>query len=232
MLLKEQLRSTAPHLSVGVVSADWLSLGTDLRLLEESGNRLLHFDVMDGCFCPMMTLGPAIISKIKTPMIKDVHLMIEEPLDKVAAYVAAGADIVTVHVESTKHAHRVLQALGKMKNANEPERGILRGLALNPGTALEVVEPLLGELDLVLLLAINPGWGGQQFAPSTRGRISRLREIAGGSVLIGVDGGITKENIADVARMGADVVVTGSAVFDGGDVQENLRLLGEAVRSK
>lgn len=230
MKLKQLLRASAPHLSVGVVSANWMSLESDLRLLEEADAKLLHFDVMDGCFCPMMTLGSALISKIRTPMLKDVHLMIDEPLDKVEAYVAAGADIVTVHVESTRHVHRVLQFLGGLKNANDPERGVLRGVALNPGTPLEVVEPLRDEIDLVLALAINPGWGGQKFIPSTGRRIEQLKCIVGESVLVGVDGGITKQNIPDVARMGAQMVVTGSAVFEGGAVRENVRILKEALK--
>jgi len=229
MKLKQRLQEGAPHLSVGVVSADWMSLGTDLRILEESGAGLLHVDVMDGCFCPMMTLGPALLSKVKTPMIKDVHLMIDEPLGKVDAYVAAGADIVTIHVESTKHPHRVLQALGSLTNANDPGRGIVRGLALNPGTPLGVVEPLVEMLDLVLVLGINPGWGGQDLAPSTGDRVRRLRELVGTRALIGIDGGVTRKNIAEVAQMGADIVVAGSAVFAGGATAENLRFMTAAI---
>ena len=232
MKLQQLLRAVVPDLSVGVVSANWMSLEPDLKALEESGVRLLHFDVMDGCFCPMMTLGPALISKIRTPLLKDVHLMIEEPLEKVGDYVAAGADMVTIHAESTAHPHRVLQALGRMANANDPARGIIRGLALNPGTPLELVEPLLDELDLVLLLGINPGWGGQQFIPSTGGRINRLKEMAGTRVLIGVDGGVTRKNVGEIARMGADIVVTGSAVFEGGAIRENVRYMSDALKSK
>jgi ribulose-phosphate 3-epimerase len=230
MKLQQLLRASAPHLSVGVVSANWMSLEPDLRLLEEADIKLLHVDVMDGCFCPMMTLGASLLSKIKTPMLKDVHLMIDEPLGKVEAYVAAGADIVTVHVESNRHVHRVLQFLGELKNANDPERGVVRGVALNPGTPIEVIEPLRDEIDLVLALAVNPGWGGQKFIPSTRRRLEQLRGIVGESVLIGVDGGVTKLNIAEVARMGADIVVTGSAVFEGGAVRENVRSMSEALR--
>ena len=100
-----------------------------------------HVDVMDGCFCPMMTVGPPIVRAMKTPMVKDVHLMIDEPLSKVGDFVAAGADIVTVHVESSAHVHRVLQQLGTMANANDPARGIVRGIALNPGTPVEAIEP-------------------------------------------------------------------------------------------
>ena len=229
MLLKEQLRSSAPQISVGVLTADWMSLGSELRLLEEAGVKLLHFDVMDGCFCPMMTLGAPLVAKIKVPLLKDLHLMVEEPLAKVETFVAAGADIVTVHVESSKHVHRVLQILGQMTNTNDPKRGVVRGLALNPGTPLEVIEPLLDDLDLVLLLAVNPGWGGQRFISATRDRLQRLRQMVGERVLVSVDGGITRENVAEVARMGADVIVTGSAVFDGKTPAENLRFMLKAI---
>ncbi len=216
--LAAQLRATAPMLSVGALAADLLNLGRDVALLEQSGIPLLHIDVMDGCFTPMMTVGPPVVRAIKTRMLKDVHLMSRDPLDRVGDYVAAGADIVTVHVESCIHIHRVLQHLGGMKNANDPARGVARGIALNPGTPIEAIVPLLDEVDFVLLLAINPGWGGQSFLPSTFGRLQRVRALVSGAsrpVLVGVDGGITRANIARLAGTGVDVVVTGSAIFEG-----------------
>ena len=148
-----------------MITANLLSLGSEISLLERTGVKLAHVDVMDGCFCPMMTVGPPFIKAIKTSLLKDVHLMIEEPLEKVADYVAAGADIVTIHVEACSHVHRVLQKLGTLTNANDAERGIVRGVALNPGTPLEALEPLLDELEYILLLAVNPGWGGQKYIP-------------------------------------------------------------------
>jgi len=140
------------------MTADLMSLGRELSIIENEGVKLLHIDVMDGCFCPMMTVGPPFIKGIRTSLLKDVHLMIDEPVSKIPDYVAAGADIVTVHVESTRHIHRAVQQLAGMKNVNEPDRGILRGVALNPGTPLDTLEPLLSEIDIVVLLAINPGW--------------------------------------------------------------------------
>ena len=148
-------------------------------------------------------------------------------------YVDAGADMITVHVESDRHIHRVLQALGTMKNANHPDRGLVRGVALNPGTPVEAVRPLLGETDLVLLLAVNPGWGGQQFIASTQDRLGRLAAMiseAKASVLLAVDGGINRTNIARVARMGPAIIVTGSAAFDGKAPAENARLMLRVVR--
>jgi len=233
-----QLREASPLISVGILTADLMSLGSELKLMENTGVKLLHVDVMDGCFCPMMTVGPVFIKAVKTPLLKDIHLMIEEPLDKLESYVAAGADMITVHVESCRHIHRVLQKLGEMTNANDSNRGILRGIALNPGTPLGVVTPLIDELEMVFLLAVNPGWRGQKFIPSTQDRLSRLRQMIGDAkkdVLVGVDGGVTRSNIADVARMDVDIIVTGSAVFDGKAPLENARfmisIVSDAVRA-
>jgi ribulose-phosphate 3-epimerase len=228
--LVDRLRASAPQISVGVLTADWLTLGLQLELMERAGVELLHFDVMDGVFCPMLTLGAPVVAGLKTPLLKDVHLMIEDPLPKLEGFVAAGADIVTVHAESTRHIHRVLQALGKMTNANDPSRGIVRGVALNPGTPLEVIEPLMGEFEMVLLLAVNPGWGGQKFIASTCERVQRVRNMVRDTALICVDGGITRDNIGNVASLGADIVVTGSAVFDGKTPFENAKHMMSALR--
>ena len=228
----ELIRESSPLISVGILTADLMSLGSELKLMDTAGVKLLHVDVMDGCFCPMMTVGPGFIKAVKTPLLKDIHLMIEDPLDKLESYVAAGADMITVHVESCRHIHRVLQKLGEMTNANDPNRGILRGIALNPGTSLDVITPLIDELEMIVLLAVNPGFSGQKFIPSTQGRLSRLRQMlsdAKKDILIGVDGGITRDNIAEVARMDVDIIVTGSAVFDGKTPLKNARFMIDAV---
>jgi ribulose-phosphate 3-epimerase len=227
------LRESSPGVSVGILTADLLSLGSELALLERSGVKVVHVDVMDGCFCPMMTVGPRLIKALETPLLKDVHLMIDEPLNKVADYVAAGADIITIHPGGCSHVHRVLQQMRTMKNANNPERGLLRGVGLNPGTPLEVVDPLLDELELILILAVNPGWGGQKFIPSTKRRVEKAKCMiadAGGKILLGVDGGITRDNIAEVAALGVDLIVTGSAVFDGKAAEANAKFMLEAVK--
>ncbi len=230
----QRLHQWTPTISVGVLTADMLALGKELSILEKSGVKLLHIDVMDGCFTPMMTFGPPLIKAMKTSLLKDVHLMIEEPLEKVADYVAAGADMITVHVESGRHIHRVLQLLPTMSNVNGAERGLVRGIALNPGTPVETVHPLIDEVDVIFLLAVNPGWSGQKFIASTRRRLAQVRKIidaSGRDILIAVDGGIKRENIAEVARMGADIIVTGSAVFDGKAVAENARFMLESVKN-
>ena len=232
----ERLRTMSPAISVGILTADWMSLGTELAVLEKAGVALVHCDVMDGRFCPMLTFGPPVIKGLKTPLLKDVHLLIEEPLDRLESYVAAGADLVTLSIEACRHPHRALQALKQMTNANDPARGIVRGVTLNPGTPLEAVEPLMDDLDMVVLLAVNPGWGGQKFIQSTPARIRRLIAMiraTGRDILVGLDGGVTRENIHDVARMGADIIVTGSAVFDGKDPAGNARfMLAAAVKAR
>jgi ribulose-phosphate 3-epimerase len=138
-----------------------------------------------------------------------------------------------VHVEADLHIHRVLQSLGKMVNANDPARGLIRGVALNPGTPLETLEPLLEEVEMVVLLAVNPGWGGQSFISSTFARIEKVRRLLeerGKEILLGVDGGVTRTNIAEIAAAGADIIVTGSAVFDGKSPEENARFMLETLK--
>ena len=228
------LEKLCPTISVGMLTADLLSLGSELKILEETDVELLHVDVMDGCFCPMMTVGPPLIKAMKTSLLKDIHLMIEDPLEKLGGYIAAGADMITVHAESCRHIHRVLQQLGKLENSNDPERGLLRGVALNPGTPLDILEPLLDEVDMIFLLAINPGWGGQKLIGSTFDRIARVKEMIAAlpnKIYLGLDGGVTRTNIAEVAKLGVDIVVTGSAVFDGKAPAENAKFMLDALRS-
>ena len=231
--LAQRVRTVSPALSVGILTADLTALGAALRVLEQAGAPFVHFDVMDGRFCPMHTFGPPIVKACRTSLIKDVHLLIEEPLDKLESFVAAGADMITLHLEACRHPHRALQALRTMTNANDSARGILRGVALNPGTPVESVQPLLDETDMVFLLAVNPGWGGQKFIDATGRRMERLRELICQSqrdILMGLDGGITKDNVGDAVRMGADIIVTGSAVFDGKDAAANYRQMAQTVR--
>jgi ribulose-phosphate 3-epimerase len=217
-----------------VLSGDLLNLSEQLHLLEQAGVELLHVDVMDGCFVPQMTVGPPLIKALCTSMLKDVHLMISDPVDKVLDYVRSGADMVTCHVESGPHVHRALQILGDAVNENDAERGVVRGLAISPGTPVHSIEPFVDLVDVLFLLAINPGWSGQAFLPSMARRISEAREIiesAGERALIGVDGAVTAANIADVAAMGADIIVSGSAIFRDGRAAENLAAMQDAIRA-
>jgi ribulose-phosphate 3-epimerase len=221
----DRLKSLCPTLSVGILTADIMDLGGELALLERAAVGIAHVDVMDGCYCPMLTVGPSYVKGLRTPLLKDVHLMIREPLDSLAEYVAAGADIVTVQVESAVHIHRVLQRLGAMESAREPGTRIVRGLALEPGTPLDWLDaPLLEEVDMISVLGVDPGWGGQKLAPATLSRLARVKHIiaeSGRDILTCVDGGITKANVAEVAAAGPDLIVTGSAVFDGKTAEAN-----------
>lgn len=230
----ELLRQLSPTLSVGVLAADLMKLGSEVSLLEQTDVKLAHVDVMDGCFTPMMTVGPPFVKALKTPLLKDVHLMIQDPLEKVDEYVAAGADVITVHAESGTHIHRVFQKLGQMSNANDPARGLVRGVALNPGTPLAVLKPLIDEVELIMLLGINPGWGGQSFIPSTFARIEKVKGMiaeAEKDILVCVDGGVTRDNITELATAGVDIVVTGSAVFDGKNPVENAQFMLDNLRA-
>jgi ribulose-phosphate 3-epimerase len=231
--LVERLRSTGPHLSIGILTADLAAMGAELTMLERAGAQVLHTDVMDGVFCPQLTFGPAFVKAQRTTLLKDAHLMVMSPEDKVEAFAAAGADIISIHPEGTRHPHRALQLLGKTANANDPERGIVRGISINPGTPVEAIAPLLEEVDFVQLLAVNPGWGGQTFATSTEGRLAHARELiaaSGRPILLGVDGGVTRANIEHIAGLGVDLIVTGSAVFDGKAAAENAAFMLDAVR--
>jgi ribulose-phosphate 3-epimerase len=223
-----------PRLTVGMVTADLLHLGDEIGILETAGVELVHVDVMDGVFCPMLSVGPPIVGAIRTPILKDVHLMIDDPLPKVEAFVAAGADLITFQIEAAPQPHRVLQVLAGATNVNDPARGIVRGIALAPSTPIGAIEPLLDEADYVLVLAVNPGWGGQAFIPAAEGRLAaarRLIEASGRRILLGVDGGVTRSNVARVAAMGADIVVSGSAIFDGKAAAENAAFMLDQVRA-
>jgi ribulose-phosphate 3-epimerase len=230
--MRQDITGRSRDISVGILTADMMNLQAELARIGEAGVRVLHFDVMDGNFCPMMTFGPPFIKAIQTSMLKDVHLMIQNPLDYLQDYVQAGADILTVHVESTIHIHRVFQELANVKSVHRPEHNVIRGVALNPGTPVESVFPLLDQVELVLLLAVNPGWGGQKLDTGVFDKIKKLKaEIAARNldIIITLDGGVTKDNIAACAEGGADLIVTGSAVFDKKDPQGNARVMLEKI---
>lgn len=208
-----------------ILTADFARLGEQIREAEAAGVDWIHLDVMDGRFVPNLTFGPLVVEAIRkvTSLPLDVHLMIVEPERYLADFAQAGADWITVHHEATPHAHRAVQQV--------KELGKRAGLAINPGTPLEALLPLLPELDLALLMSVNPGFGGQKYIPASTERIRRLsglRQHLNPACLIQVDGGIKPENVAEVYRAGADVVVAGSALFNNRPVAENMeKLMGE-----
>jgi len=214
-----------PALSAGVLTADLTRLGAELEHLRGKA-AWAHVDVMDGAFCPQLTVGPAFVAAVASTGIPvDAHLMVEEPRRMLAEVAAAGAAVITVHAEATRHLHRTMT---EMTTLAGEARSFLRGVALNPGTPVCAVEPVLGLADLVLVLAVSPGWSGQGPAPGTRQRVEQVRELArraGTDVLVGVDGGVTIANAAEVASWGIDVIVSGSAIFDRVDPARNLDLL-------
>jgi ribulose-phosphate 3-epimerase len=231
--LKAWIRQTAPQVSVGLMAADAMAYGQAIRSLEAADLHFLHFDIMDGVFCPQMTAGPAIVKAASTRMFKDVHLMIADPLAHLGVFIAAGADIIHVHAESQRHLHRVLVEMDVVVAGNLSSRRILRGVALNPGTSVDCLRPVLHLVDVVTLLAVDPGWGGGGPDVALTDKIALVRKMAaelGVDPLLCVDGGITPETYPRVAALAPDVIVSGSALFKkGASVTENLRAL---VQSK
>jgi ribulose-phosphate 3-epimerase len=215
------LVGSGTRLSAGVTAGDLLHLGAAVEQVRAAGVELIHVDVMDGVFCPTVTVGVPVVAALSGVATTDVHLMVADPIASVGAYIDAGAALLTFHVEATRHPHRVLQELAGT--------GVLRGVALNPGTPLEAVEPLLADVELVLLLAVNPGWPGQRFVPGTLARIERMLELTRDrGIAVGVDGGITASTIRAVAERRPHLIVAGSAVFAAGTVAVNVeRLLAE-----
>jgi ribulose-phosphate 3-epimerase len=211
-----------------ILAADFGRLSEQVGLVLEAGARTIHVDIMDGHFVPALSMGPPVVGALADQIhdaggYVDVHLMVERPERHIAAFAAAGADGITIHFEATPHANYALAAVR--------DAGCRAGLALNPGTPTEVVRELVDDVDLVLCMTVNPGWGGQRFLPGSVGKIGRLRGLLREGTALEVDGGVDADTAGPCARAGATVFVAGSAVFGAPDPQAALRAIADATRN-
>jgi ribulose-phosphate 3-epimerase len=216
---------TTPLISPSILSADFARLADAVQQVEAAGADWIHVDVMDGHFVPNLTVGPPMVEALRkvTTLPLDVHLMMTNPDEFIPEFAKAGADILTVHVETCPHLHRTVQSI--------KEQNVKAGVSLNPATSATTLEHILGDVDLVLVMSVNPGFGGQNFIDGTLDKIRQIRTMINtskGSPYLEVDGGITVLNVASVLKAGANVLVAGSAIFGSSNITDTIRQLRTA----
>lgn len=217
------------RLSPSILSANFANLESDIKEVEKMGVDMLHIDVMDGQFVPNITIGPVVLKSIKkiTNSTLDVHLMIDNPDRYIKDFVDAGADIITVHVEACTHIHRTIQLIKSF--------GVKAAVSLNPATPLNVLKYILKDLDMVLLMSVNPGFGGQSFIPEVKGKIQELKNMIDKENLnidIQIDGGVKIDNVSEIVQSGANIIVAGSAIFGADNIQKAVKDFHKAVDSE
>jgi ribulose-phosphate 3-epimerase len=219
----------AIELAPSILSANFTRLGDDAKAALDGGGAMLHVDVMDGHFVPNITIGPLVVAALRKTfpnVILDCHLMIENPDDYIPAFAEAGASWISVHQEACVHLHRTVQLI--------ESRGCKSGVVLNPGTPVHMLDEVLDMVDHVLVMSVNPGFGGQKFIPGALSKIKTLvevRESLGLAFRIEIDGGVALDTVSEIVRAGAEILVAGNAIFGKGDIRENAKKLLEAARS-
>ncbi len=212
-------------LAPSMLSADFKVLGEELKTTEENGAKYIHYDVMDGMFVPNLSFGPGILKSIRpaSTLVHDVHLMIEEPIRYIEAFAKASADIITVHIEACKDLDATIEKIR--------EYGCKVGVSVKPATPVSVLEPYIDKIDMILIMSVEPGFGGQKFMPIALEKIAQVKamiEAKGLDIDIQVDGGIDTQNVEDVIRAGANIIVAGSSVFNG-DTSANTKAMMEIL---